>query len=467
MDKVKEILALAKKYLFWIILGVVLLTTVVAWYLGTSEAAEQFKKRKAEISAKEKEVSDVVAKADHPNQDSIKSIVEKQDALKSKVLAAWMKLYEEQRERNPWPSFLGEDFLKEVNKKGPNDEIDIHFRERYQNAIEEIVPLIDALGNIRQTSSTDGGVGAGLGPAQTKTAVPPKPTPQPKTTFPGKTSPKTTPRPESAEPSVLEDKGLVEWDPANKASLVSKLKWTTRPSTKRVRLTQEDIWVYRSLLQVIANANEGVTERRNAAVKKILLLDIGAAATKDWAAAENKVFSGQSVATPADATGAAATTGGAEGGASADADIIASRYVDDKGTPISADAAGTAPEFKMMPICMRLVADQRKIPKLLAECANRAMPIEVKRVRLSPDAGGTVISLSSTPDAGAAAAAGQTPTTKTGDAKEAETLDVTVEILGVIFIYNPPDKEKLGGAKGADSASQAPPADAATPAPAN
>ena len=40
-------------------------------------------------------------------------------------------------------------------------------------------------------------------------------------------------------------------------------------------------------------------------------------------------------------------------------------------------------EFKLMPIRMSLIMDQHRIPKLLVECANSNMPIEVRRVRIA------------------------------------------------------------------------------------
>ena len=95
----------------------------------------------------------------------------------------------------------------------------------------------------------------------------------------------------------------------------------------------------------------------------------------------------------------------------------------------------------MMPIHMSLLMDQSKINKLLAECANRNMPVEVRRVRLTATSG---------PDAGVApAAAGDASPSTTADAEtpHIETqrdIRCPVEIQGIIYIYNPPDRAKLG-----------------------
>ena len=39
-------------------------------------------------------------------------------------------------------------------------------------------------------------------------------------------------------------------------------------------------------------------------------------------------------------------------------------------------------EFRMMPINLKVVIEQREIPRLLAECANSAMRIDVRGVRI-------------------------------------------------------------------------------------
>ena len=38
----------------------------------------------------------------------------------------------------------------------------------------------------------------------------------------------------------------------------------------------------------------------------------------------------------------------------------------------------------MMPVCLELIVDQRKIPDILVECANSTMPIDIKLVRYNP-----------------------------------------------------------------------------------
>ena len=121
-------------------------------------------------------------------------------------------------------------------------------------------------------------------------------------------------------------------------------------------------------------------------------------------------------------------------------------------------------EFKMMPIRMDLIMDQRKLPILLAECANSSMPIEVRRVRIHKSATAPV-------DLGALpplTASGKTPGPRAQSPPgmaaspqgrgqpivgqivgQADSQDVTpnempIDIQGIIYIYDPPNEKKLG-----------------------
>src|SRR5437588_794088 len=53
------------------------------------------------------------------------------------------------------------------------------------------------------------------------------------------------------------DNHVMVWADASQADLQKQVDWPNRPSTKRVRLMQEDIWVYESLCKAIAATNTG------------------------------------------------------------------------------------------------------------------------------------------------------------------------------------------------------------------
>ena len=168
------------------------------------------------------------------------------------------------------------------------------------------------------------------------------------------------------------------------------------------------------------------------------------------------------------------------------------RYVNDKGEPLPyiaeyPHAAHPNSEFKMMPFCMNLVMDQRRLPTLLVQFANSDMPIEVRLVRIlkQPDfvAAGPAASPAGNPagmnrimppagiqgrprsgpvpsrrDSGPVAPRGTSTTQDTTG-----QFDVPVEIYAVLYIYNPPDRAKLGIPEEKTPAEAAAPANATLP----
>jgi hypothetical protein len=146
--------------------------------------------------------------------------------------------------------------------------------------------------------------------------------------------------------------------------------------------------------------------------------------------------------------------------------LFKDRYVDEKGQPLAFEAEyphakHPIGEFKMMPIRLSLVMDQRCLPMLLVECANSSMPIEVRRLRVLKDPITAFDPGTSTPgvtggpgrDTGMPRRPTANPRTEAGAARprtsdatqdSAGQVDVPVEVYAVIYIYNPPDRAKLG-----------------------
>ena len=62
------------------------------------------------------------------------------------------------------------------------------------------------------------------------------------------------------------------------------------------------------------------------------------------------------------------------GGRAEKESLLADRYVNANGEPLADPSKPPFEEFKMMPICLRLLISEKKITKLLAECATRTCP---------------------------------------------------------------------------------------------
>jgi hypothetical protein len=504
MDKLKIVVDYSKKYGFWILLGLTVLVVLGCWWMATASVASDVKAKRTKIEETITKVQTISNTADHPNPTYLKSLEEEQNKLKERVLVAWKALYEQQQEKNPWPDVLGKEFLDMIKDLKPNEEIPYTYRGRYLNFIKEYFPTL--LNEVNYRHPKEGADPAAVGPNGEK---------------------------------QVDMEGIVDWDAGDIKRLQDKFEWRETPSDIKVKLAQEDLWVMLSLLRVIRNTNDKITEHSKAAIKHIDALEIGANAVAAWKAAEGQVFHGGETSGGANsvptagapggplgaATGAPATSGEA---ASAEKDVLLfNRYVDDKGNPLTGDAKSPYSEFKMMPIRMQLYIDQRKIAKLLVECANSAMPIEVRRVRINPGkgqvvdfgTGGTGASTGAPggapggfgPPAGAPGygppgappgygppggmpgygppmrggppgygpqvgrgggfggpAGGGIPMPGGGGgvgavAWEKGAMDISVEIQGIICIYNPPDKDKLGTGAANDATPAAPAAAPAAP----
>jgi hypothetical protein len=188
--------------------------------------------------------------------------------------------------------------------------------------------------------------------------------------------------------------GTVDWPNPETRDVVSS--WIKLPKSNEVWFAQEEFWVYQALLSVVKESNIGATGPHNAVVKKIENLLIGQSAS---ALLESRSSSRVSPAGSDDGGGGSESSynsesGGAGGSgitvAQTEADVIAikkhNRYVDDKARPLKANEESQFNQFKRMPICLRLIVDQRKIPEILVNCANCSMPIDVLWVRFNPAA---------------------------------------------------------------------------------
>jgi hypothetical protein len=245
-------------------------------------------------------------------------------------------------------------------------------------------------------------------------------------------------------------------------------------------MAQEDLWVYETLLKVVRNTNNVAPEtnaknatrsqrtylkppsHKLARIKEILAMNIGKDAAESWAKSEKAAFTlpgeasgGTAAQTNAPAQPSTAAQPGAAPHNTAGAAALAGRYVDDKGIPLPESAPQPYGEFRMMPIDLKVVIEQRDIPRLLAECANSAMRIDVRALRVLAEdpppvdlaSGTTAGSSSKEPGPGTHGGMGHEPGSPGGEPEsEAESADpicppVPVEVQGTIYIYNPPNQD--------------------------
>lgn len=513
MDKLKIFLANAKKHQFWICCGVMVLASLGCWWWACGDVKTLFDRRKSAI---ETDFKGVEVSNDAPNKDLIDKTNAQNEKLKKKVFNAWVTLYDNQKKNNPFPTdVLGEGFEKAFTKvqfsKDGKEELESRYLDIYGNHIKsKYISKLKQIVKAREEVENDEENGAGMAGA-------------------------------AASEKVL--KGVVDWDAGDFGLLESHFDWRGRsPTTLEVVLAQEDIAVYKALLQVVKQVNKGATSQKDATIKQILALQIGRDARTGWeearqafpiggdtAAANQPGMMSRGGATMGTAPGAVpgamqgaapgAADQGAAGAKTVDPALFNDRYIDDKGQPLPFDpqyphAKHPFPEYKMMPVYLNFVMDQRAVPKLLVALANSSMPIEVRRVRIIKEAVGsfdTGGAAGGTPAMGRPMMPGgarpmgpggpgmlrggmmgpgsgrgvpgamrpraPNPAATGGDQQDTTGYkNVPVRICAVICIYNPPDREKLGipeekpaagtnvPANGAPPAGGAPPGNATVPA---
>jgi hypothetical protein len=426
MDQVRTILTWLKKHHFWVLCGLVPLIFLFGWWSGSSTMDTKYDTNQKAIKADFdglKQVRDLVF---HPNQ----AIIERQDAEKKKqaesVTKLWQQLFDRQRAQVlKWPVALSKAFRDAVEKMQFNDEIPPELRNNYQNYIERHFVELPKMINARVMDvSTTGGAGGEFnrggrlfGPEAGGAGL-----------VPG---------------ALPEDSDYVcEWLDQN--VIRDELNFPDQPSSLRIWVTQENLWVYETLLDVIAKTNQAANATRmtNAAVKVVYSLEVGQRAAP-YSRQPNRL----AVAPPVSAAGAVGPEGGPEGPGGLGGPegggpsrmmmqgpggreggmgpgqnttmtpeqeqgyLLSGRYLDDKGLPIPvgagaaapggepapapdpAAAAGPAPPldlalfgigYKQLPIRMVLQMDVRWLPQLITACANQPLRVEVQEVRINP-----------------------------------------------------------------------------------
>ena len=528
MDQVKVVLAAIKKHHFWVLCGVIVVLVLGAWWSATSGLAKSIETRKGELEGAQKSVQGVTAQSLHANRECISAIQAEHEKLKNEVYNAWDFLYRVQKKNSVWPP-IAPNFRRDIELLGPDDEIQVKYRDLYMYFIQRHLPRLYEIVDIRLPAKRDAkgmiitdenGKPVKIDPFETASGRNYAPT----TEYGGGGMPDAMEGSgySSTTSSREELVGKVDWAMTDVKRIRAGYYWKTRPTTTQVRLAQEDLWVYEALLRIIAKTNETATSQYNAAVKSIQSLEIGQRAA--GAFAQSRVSgaragamgrsggSGEGMYEEAGSEGMAADSGaemaampgpgmgmgGMEGasdyggaggtvGSTGSAEeriksqLINYRYVDRNGMPLAATASPPFAEFKMMPVRMLLVVDQRRVANLLINCANSPMPVVVWQVGLNPGKGGTLNlgtagsgmegayggafggGLGGMPmgggdrygeGTGASGYMGGGPTAQ--NRGQQTTYDMPIEIQGIIYVFNPPDREKLGTGSAGEEAPMPP-----------
>jgi hypothetical protein len=485
MDQVRKALAWLKQYHFWVLSVLVVLIGVGCWWTASGALRKKYEENHSKITGGFSALATVSNDNFHPNQGVQDKQTEELNGLREEVMKLWDQLYEAQREQVLiWPSGpaqLNAEFIQAVEKLRFGEEIggisdERGLREHYQNYIQNHFPDLPEKIGARPIDEGSTGISGG-GPISRRSFGP--------------------------EGGVMaggqmEDDGnyICEWAPEDQSIIRAELEFPQTPSSLRIWCTQENLWVYHALLDVIKNTNTAANATRvsNAAVRGIYSLEVGQRAAP-YSRTKDRIFKMATAtpmvdpsmvdpslapmdggAPPSEFGGAEFRGGLAEGMTSEmspeqeRAALLSGRYLGEDGKPIMVagpaavegepvpvdpnaqvpplDVSQFGKEFKRLPVRMVLEMDQRHLPKLITECAIRPLQIEVQEVRINaPDI------LSGSAGGGMSFSGGRGgPAGMEGMMREfgaelqefdAQPQVVTVAIQGVIYIFNKPNAEAL------------------------
>ena len=501
MDQLKTQLAVIGKHGFWISSTLVLLASLGIWFMSTSALQEENASQTSKIKGKIESVSRVQNEIDSiPNDLSHEEMEKLISKRQSEVLKSWGKLYDRQKDILVWPKntfndrFLNEFIDKDTGTvklpfehyvKFPTeekDELATTLRRQYANYISNTLPKLAAVAGTEWTADFEqkGGLGMGMGMdmemggAEGPTGSGPS-------------------RGTEVDVTGATTEPLVKWSSASQAAVLGDLfPWRGKlPETLEIYYSQENLWILRQLLEIIADVNEGAEQPYQAKVHEIVQIAIGKSVSTtpgniskpgETAGADGGMGMGMEGMPDMDmdmGMGGMGDMGGSTGSTSVAPDPADNRYLNVSNEPIAGSTLRNALESdspndaslavaKRVPVMMKLNMNQTAVHELVAMCGSADLMVEVHQVRVLPQAtaGGGMGGMGGMEggmddgegemDMGGMGGMGDMGDMggmgygggggfPGGGADDSEfPLDMSVEIYGIIYIYNPPDPAKLG-----------------------
>jgi hypothetical protein len=499
MEDLKKYLAILAKHSFWILTGLVLILSAVFFYLTKSSLDQSIEARKSTLKSTFEKIRGVEGKVStHPNDHSHKEMEKLLNGLKGDVDQAWEFQYARQKEFLTWPS---EAFYLEKTRKvfeglspfegivpfpiptpapAPMDAITRNDRTVYKNYIAPEFPnLARRIGSTwkfeldpSKVVNRPGAGKFGMGGA-------------------GDFSPDSDNRSGAMIP-MDETRDLVRWPVESQEALAAGvLPWFNRaepPDIHEIYYAQEDIWILRGLMDIIAKTNAGSKENFQAIVKEIEWIVTGPRATRDAGTLWNTMIARNAGGSGGFGTGAfsgKATDGGGRSSgmgkfddSTVKVDSADGRYVDANLKPLTGAQLRSAIQAKTpdavakrVQVRMRLKVDER-FGRLITECGNGKMMLEVLQVRYNtPSAMDSLSSGGSGFGGGGRAGSGLKKGMASGEGvgqnedlsgssasarnANANSGEVSIEIYGLIYLFNPPSNLSEKAASPAEDAATA------------
>ena len=287
-ENVQPVAAALGKYHFWILAVLVPLLVVPMLVLANSDISKKIDDAQSTIKSKLSAVQSVRSTSPHPNQEWADEIGGQTLGIRQATWRSWDAAYQDQLQIRVWPDSLGQQFLRYVNRLGPDDELPLTLRELYQNSVPSIVKSLPARmgaddmmesGTGMGMGGSEGGMGSGSMGGMSRMMS--------GGGMSGRRGSRGSGRFSSGggeEGGFMQDMGprpMVDWSAADQGRIYESFVWEKTPSTTQILLAQEELWVYGVLCDAIALANSRSTGHYNAAIPTVQEMVIGYQAAED------------------------------------------------------------------------------------------------------------------------------------------------------------------------------------------
>jgi hypothetical protein len=316
MDQVKEILKQMIKYRFWIAVGISLLLPMAAYFMGSGPIKA---KAAAETSAIETAHKDVgqYSQGVVPNAQYKPLVVEKKDELAKDVRASHKKLYARQAPLLTWPERV----------KGTFDKWGRTWPENVDASTVQIA-IIDYVNAYPKYVDEVYASFRPFDPAQ--------------------------------------GTGVIRAPSEEELLRPAKFSNTSPPTLGKVWVAQERLWVQRTLLDVVAQVNQGAKNWDTAIIKQVNMLEVGSPGAQD----QRSLAKGDTLEETADIT----APGVEAAPAAEDTSGGSTQTAKDSLYYIKTDST----QYKIIPVALSVLVEQDRIQDVLCALENSPMSIDVK-----------------------------------------------------------------------------------------
>jgi hypothetical protein len=456
MADTKETLQAIQKHHFWILTVVVLITAVVCWWLGTAAIKDSENEFRTQRESTFTQLQNLISRQWLANSDTVSWATEKLIDQSEANYLAWQELYADQQPVFTWPAvdpivakplLESGDYLRLTPGSRDYRIVQEEYLERFldqRGTLKNRLNLLEFKPGVNPEGSPDGEFGEFRGEG-------------------GEGSYEGEGPGSPNEDRTDELTGIVAFPGFD--AIFQQYPWLVQrrlPTMSQIRYAQEDIWIYKTLFSIIAATNGDVSDYRQADVKQIEVLEIGAEVPPPVSLimAELQAKAGGE-ATPGGGEGAGygeaarseyggPTGEGGEGTAVAGDDQLTNRrYLDSKNQPIPSGTPPDIVEYRKMPFRLVLSIRQSALNNLLTQLVSAELPATLTSVQLFPLDGAPTSSRSGgsftggySGEGGRSPSSGQGGGTPASPSKDPQS-DMAVEIRGFFHIFNPPTLESL------------------------